>query len=456
MNQYSPLLERQKEYFSTGETRSYAFRKEMLDRLYRALKDNESSILGALGKDLGKSDFEGYATELGIVYEEIRYMKKHLRSFMRKKRAHSPITQFPSRCYRISEPLGSVLIMSPWNYPVQLTLVPLIGAIAGGNTAIVKPSRYSVASSGILARILSDAFDSRYIAAIEGGHEVNSALLELRFDMIFFTGSPNVGRIVMESASKTLTPVVLELGGKSPAIIDGTADIRLAATRLAWGKFLNCGQTCVAPDYVLIKRGLEDEFVKRMKESISRMFTSDPLSSPEFGKIINEKHFRRLMGLLEGETPAIGGKNDPDALRIEPTVLCPSSFDAPAMQEEIFGPILPVIPYDDIRDAMDEIRKREKPLALYIFSSDRKAIRMLSENLSYGGGCINDAVVHLATPTLPFGGVGASGMGQYHGQKSYEAFTHSKSILSKSRLIDLPIRYAPYGKKIKLLRMMMK
>ena len=456
MKIYSETLDRQKAYFRRGETLSYSFRINALRALKNALKAHETEILSALDKDLGKSSFEGYATELGIVYEEIGYLEKHLKKLMKPTRVKTPITQFYSRSYIIHEPMGSVLIMSPWNYPLQLTMVPLAGAIAGGNTAIVKPSRYSGAVSLVIKRIIEETFQPEYIALFEGGHETNTALLDLRWDFIFFTGSPAVGRIVHQAANRYLTPCILELGGKSPVIIEESADIPLTARRLTWGKFLNAGQTCVAPDYVLIKRGYASAFIEAMKKEIVKAFTSDPLNAEDLPKIINEKHFERIRGLISGSEAAHGGRCDVKHLRIEPTILYPVKETDSVMQEEIFGPVLPILAYDSIDDAIDFVRSREKPLALYIFSRSEENIERIHSLCSFGGGCVNDTVVHLSNPRLPFGGVGNSGMGSYHGMRSLETFTHQKSIVREALWIDLPVRYAPFGKKIKLLRMLMR
>ena len=456
MSIYEDTLKKQKEYLRTGETLSIIFRKEMLNKLKSALKAHEDEIIKALGEDLGKSDFEAYATEIGIVYGEIGYLLKHIDRFSRKKRVASPITIFKASSYTITEPMGNVLIMSPWNYPLQLTMVPLAGAIAGGNTAIVKPSRYSKSTSSLMRKIISETFPEKYIAAFEGGHETNQALLDLKYDLIFFTGSPGVGRIVAEKAAETLTPVVLELGGKSPVFVDSTADLKLTARRLAWGKFINAGQTCVGPDYVLADKSIVDELIRQFKRETEKMFTSTPLSSPDLPHIINEKHFNRINRLIDESKVAMGGRSDSNSLKIEPTLLYPANENDKAMQEEIFGPVLPILTYDSIDEAIDFVRKREKPLALYIFSKDKKTIEKIHALCSFGSGCINDAIIQLSNPRLPFGGIGNSGMGSYHGKKSLETFTHRKSIINEALWIDLPVRYAPFKNKIKLLRLLMR
>ncbi len=449
-------LERQKAYFRSGKTLPYKYRISMLRALKEALKRNEENILKALSEDLGKSSFEGYATELGITYEEINYLEKHLKKLMKPTKVHTPITQFRASSYIIHEPMGNTLIMSPWNYPLMLTMVPLAGAIAGGNTVVVKPSRYSGNTSRIMKKLIEETFSDEYIALFEGGHQTNSELLALRWDFIFFTGSPNVGRIVHQAANKYLTPCILELGGKSPVIIDGTENMALTAKRLSWGKFLNAGQTCVAPDYVLIRKGYAESLIKEMENAIGNMFSSDPLTSSDLPKIINEKHFRRISELIAGSTIAFGGNMDESSMKISPTILYPAKESDPAMQEEIFGPVLPIIEYETLEEAIDFIRDREKPLAFYIFSKDRKTIEKALSSLSFGGGCVNDTVVHLTAPELPFGGVGNSGMGSYHGKRSFQAFTHDKSVMDKAAWIDLPVRYAPFKGKLKLLKMLMK
>ena len=456
MDQYSTALERQKEYFRSGRTLPYDERKRNLLKLKTALKSHENEIIGALNADLGKSAFEAYTTEIGIVYEEINYLVKNLRRLMAKRREPSPITVFKATSYTISEPMGNTLILSPWNYPLQLTMVPLAGAIAGGNTAIVKPSRYSAATSALMKRIIGETFDPEYITAFEGGHETNTALLELKYDFVFFTGSPNVGRIVAEKCGSKLTPCTLELGGKSPVIIDGTVDMKLTSRRLAWGKLLNAGQTCVAPDYVLVKEGYQDRLIEELGKRFREMFGNDPISSSEFPKIVNEKHFSRVNGLIAGSAVAIGGKSDSSTMKIEPTVLYPVKETDPVMQEEIFGPVLPIITYRTLDEAIDFIRMREKPLALYIFSKDKASIERVHSLVSFGGGCVNDTVIHLTNPRLPFGGVGNSGMGSYHGDESFRTFTHRKSVMKETILFDLPIRFAPFKDKIKLVRLLMK
>ncbi|MCL2885072.1 MAG: aldehyde dehydrogenase family protein, partial [Oscillospiraceae bacterium] len=367
----------------------------------------------------------------------------------------SPLKQFPSRCWRRPEPYGVVLLMSPWNYPFQLTVAPLVGALAAGNCAVVKPSAYSPATSAIIARMIRECFDEQYVAAVEGGRQENQALLHQKFDYIFFTGSVAVGKTVMAAAAENLTPVTLELGGKSPCLVDETADIKMAAKRIAWGKFLNAGQTCVAPDYVFVHSKVKAALLAELAKCVKMFYGDDPLVCEDYPKMINDKHFDRVMGLTQGEQIHIGGQSDKERLKIAPTVLDNVNFDSPVMGEEIFGPVLPVIAFDDLKEAVNEINRRPKPLALYVFTSNKQNENFVLNNVRFGGGCVNDTVVHLATSHMPFGGVGESGTGGYHGRASFDTFTHYKSILKKSRRIDLPLRYPPYKEGfLKLLKKM--
>ncbi len=439
-------LERQRENFQKGATRSYEFRIEQLKKLPVWIHTHEQQIYDALYADLNKAPFECYATEIGIVLEEVKCAVRRLKSWMRPQRARTPITQFPSRCLRISEPYGVVLIMSPWNYPFQLALAPLVGALAAGNCAVLKPSAYAPHTSAVLAQLVRETYPDWLVSVVEGGREENQELLRQKFDYIFFTGSVNVGRLVMEEAAKNLTPVTLELGGKSPCIVDDTADIRLAARRIVWGKYLNAGQTCVAPDYLLVQDNVKDLLVAAMKKEIRRQFGKDPLQNKDYPKIINEKHFSRVCALMEGTEILAGGGVSAGTLKIAPTILDRVHRESPVMQEEIFGPLLPVLTFNRIEEAAAFVEKGEKPLALYYFTKDRENEKQILSRLSYGGGCVNDVVVHLATPYMPFGGVGKSGMGSYHGKQSFLTFSHSKSIMKKALWLDIPLRYAPYGK----------
>ena len=457
--EYTPetVLAEQRAYFETGATLPLSFRLHALKTLQSVIRQKEKEILEALHADLGKSPAEGYMTEVGMVLEELSFTIRHLKSWMREKRVRTPLTHFPAFSRVRAEPIGAVLIMSPWNYPFQLTLAPLVGAIAAGCTAVVKPSAYAPRTAAVIHDLLAESFEVNYVHTVTGGRRENAALLELAFDHIFFTGGGTVGRLVLESAAKNLTPVTLELGGKSPCIVDATANIDLAAKRICFGKFLNAGQTCVAPDYLLAQESVREELIAAMKGWIKTFFGDTPLACKDYPHIINRKHFSRLAGLLTGQTVLTGGETDPGALRIAPTLLDRPAPGSPVMEEEIFGPILPVLSFRKIEEAEQFIRRRPKPLALYLFSEDKPTQRRILENVSFGGGCVNDTVVHLATPYMGFGGVGASGMGQYHGKKSFDTFTHYKSVLHQSGRVDLPVRYPPYTEKhVKLIRKLMK
>lgn len=451
------VVKRQRTFFASGATKNTEFRKEQLKKLKECIHRYEKEIYDALYRDLNKAPFECYATEIGIVLDEINFMLKHLERWSRPRRVKTPVTQFPSKCFRVSEPYGVVLVMAPWNYPFQLSLAPLAGAVAAGNCVILKPSAYAPYTSAVLSKILRENFSDRFITVIEGGREENAQLLEQRFDYIFFTGGVTVGKLVMEAAAKHLTPVTLELGGKSPCIVDETADIKMTARRLVWGKYLNAGQTCVAPDYVLVQSSVRDDLIKAMKKEIRRQFGKEPLKNNDYPKIINRKHFERLKGLMKDTSILEGGTFSEESLKIAPTILAGVHGESPVMQEEIFGPVLPVLVFDRIEDAVAFVNKREKPLALYLFTKNAHSEKLVLEQISYGGGCINDTVVHLATPYMPFGGVGNSGMGCYHGKESFETFTHKKSIMKKALWLDIPLRYAPYRRlSLKLLKMIQK
>ena len=455
MHDFAEMVHRQRSYFLSQATKPYEFRMEKLRALSDWIDANESAVLDALARDLGKCAFEGYLTEVGMVRQELKDAMRHLARWMRPRRARTAVGQFPGRCRIYSEPYGVALIISPWTYPVQLCLSPLVGAISGGNCAVVKPSAYAPATSAAIAKLIRETFDARYIAAVEGGRAENSALLAQRFDTIFFTGSVAVGKVVMEAAAKHLTPVTLELGGKSPVIVDKTADLKLAARRIAFGKVLNAGQTCVEPDYLLIDTSVKDAFVREYRAALQEFFPDGRMD--EMPVIVSEKHFARVTKLLEGQNACIGGTFDEKTRFVAPTLLDGVSPDSPVMQEEIFGPILPMLTFDRLQEAIDFIRGREKPLALYLFTSDRAAERQVLSSCSFGGGCINDTIIHLATTHMPFGGVGHSGMGSYHGKKSFETFTHARSIVKKATWLDLPLRYHPYSeKKLRMVKKFMK
>ena len=438
------IVVRQRKYFQTGATLPVDMRIAGLRRLYTAVSQNEKEIQDALKKDLGKSGFESYMCETGLVLEEISYMLKHIRSFSREKRRRTPLAQFHSRSYQKPSPYGVALIMSPWNYPFMLTLSPLADALAAGNTAVVKPSAYSPHTSRVILDILSQCFDPRYVAVVTGGRAENTCLLQEHFDYIFFTGSQSVGKEIMRKAAEHLTPITLELGGKSPCIVDKTADLKLAARRIVFGKYLNCGQTCVAPDYVYCHRSIKNRLIKEVQEQIRKQYGSRPLDNPDYGKIINGKHFDRILGLIDKKKVVQGGNSDRKTLRIEPTVLDNVSFSDPVMQEEIFGPLMPVLVFDSLEEVISRVNSRPHPLALYFFTSDKAAAKEITSRCGFGGGCINDTIIHLATTEMGFGGFGESGMGAYHGKTGFDTFTHYKSIVDKKTWLDLPMRYQPY------------
>ena len=449
------LAAQQRIYFNTGATRTAAFRRQALERLRAALLEREEELNAALLADLNKAPAESYFTETGMVLEELRFQLKHFEKWARPRRVITPLAQFPSRGELLPEPYGCVLIMAPWNYPVQLCLTPLAGAIAAGNCAVVKPSAYAPASSAAIARLLGEIFPPEFVAVVEGGRGENRALLEQKFDYIFFTGSPAVGREVMAAGAKNLTPVTLELGGKSPVIVDSTADIPLAARRIAFGKVLNAGQTCVAPDYLLLHRAVKDEFVREYRRALEEFFPGGDFG--QLPRIINDKHFQRASRLLAGQRVLIGGETDAARRLIAPTLLDETEPDAPVMQEEIFAPILPMVCWQERGEVIRFIQSRPRPLALYLFTRDKGMEREIFDRCSFGGGCVNDTIVHLACSGLPFGGVGNSGMGSYHGKQSFDTFTHYRSVLKKANWLDLPMRYHPYsGEKLKWIKRFLK
>lgn len=456
MNDISDALIKMREFFNEGKTLSYSSRISNLDKLKKAINKYENDLLVALHEDLGKSKEEAYISEISLVKSEIKSVEKHLYKFMKKKKVSTPCVLLPAQSYSVNNPLGLVLIMSPWNYPVQLTLSPLVAAIAAGNCVVLKPSRYSSSCSSVINKMIAEFFDDNYITTFEGGSEMNQALLDEKFDFIFFTGSPTVGHIVMEKAAKNLTPFVLELGGKSPVYIDSSANIKLTAQRIAWAKYLNAGQTCVAPDYVLVHKDVYLPFLNAIKHEIVNLYGSDATENEEFPKIINEHHFDRLLKLLQMGTLIQGGKYNKDNLKISPSVLISVNSKSPLMQEEIFGPILPVIQAESFEYAMDYIRNKPQPLASYFFTKDKKQINYYENNLIFGGGCINDCIIHLANSNLPFGGVGESGMGSYHGKKGLETFSHSKSIIKRYFFFDIKLRNPPLKGKMRKFKFLLK
>lgn len=451
------ILQQQNHFFSSGKTIPAEFRLKQLESLKEAMIRHEADLAAALKEDLGKSRMESYMCEIGLTLSELTWMQKHLRSLMRSKRVSTPAAQFAAKSFRSPSPYGTVLIMSPWNYPVLLTLDPLIDAIAAGNTAVVKPSAYAPCTFDVMKTMIEECFPKHYVAVVDGGRAENQALLQQRFDMIFFTGGKTVGREVLRHAAEYLTPVTLELGGKSPCIVDSTAKIRLAAKRIVFGKYLNCGQTCVAPDYILCDKRIRDELITAILAEIEKQFGKEPLKNPNYGKIINEKHFERILGLINGEKLVYGGQSEPESLRIAPTVLNNITWDDAVMGEEIFGPLLPILTFDTLDEALDTVESHPHPLALYFFSEDKAAQKKVLDTCRFGGGCINDTIIHLATSDMPFGGVGESGMGSYHGRVGFETFSHYRSIVDKKTWMDLPIRYQKYtGLKEKMMRIFLK
>ena len=454
-NEIIKLIGDQRAYFAAGNTRPVANRLDALRKLRDGLKAMENEINEALKADLGKSVSESYMCETGMVLSELSYMLKHTRRYARKKRVLSPLAQFASSSYQLPCPYGVTLVMSPWNYPLMLALDPAIDAIAAGNTVVIKPSAYAPKTSEVLEKLISTYLPRELCAVVTGGRAENACLLDCEFDYIFFTGGVTVGKMVMEKAAAHLTPVTLELGGKSPCIIDETADIPLAARRVTWGKFVNAGQTCVAPDYVLCHPSVADEFIMEVERNIRELYGSDPIGNGELCRIVNERHFDRLSNLIAGGEVAIGGDCSREVLKIEPTVLRNVTWEDPVMQEEIFGPIMPVMVWDgDFSDILTQIENRPRPLAAYLFTTSSARKKQFMQQLRFGGGCINDVLCHLATGSLPFGGVGESGMGAYHGRYSFNTFTHEKGVLVKSNRVDIPVRYAPYKGKLRLLRLL--
>ena len=448
------LLDAQRAFFNSRATLSVDFRIKSLRKLYDAVKAHEGDIHAALTADLGKSAYEGFMCESGLALTEISYMIKHTRKLARRKTVRTPLAQFASHSFTQAMPYGNTLVMSPWNYPFLLTIDPLADAIAAGNTVILKPSAYSPATSAIIERIVAECFAPEHVAVVTGGRAENTALLEQKFDFIFFTGSQNVGKEVLRHAAEFLTPAVLELGGKSPCIVDATANLKVAARRIAFGKWLNVGQTCVAPDYLLVDTRVHDELLGLIKEETRRMFGEHPLDNEDYGRIVNAKHFVRVRGLIDPDKVVLGGAAREASLKIEPTILDCVAPDDAVMQEEVFGPILPVLTFESLDEAETFITDRPTPLALYIFSQDRAVQERFVRYVPFGGGCVNDTIMHLATSHMGFGGMGASGMGQYHGRESFDTFSHKKSIVNKVTWLDVPFRYAPYASwKHKFVRM---
>lgn len=454
MNLIEQTFHNSKQYFNTHETKSLKFRKKQLKQLSKSIKNYENELLEVFQKDLGKNKVETYATEIGYTLKSIKLARKELKNWSKTKQVNTPLYMFPTKSYIMKEPYGTVLIIGPFNYPFQLLIEPLIGAIAAGNTVILKPSEYTPNVSEIIEKIITDAFAPEYISIIQGNAETTQSLLQLPFDYIFFTGSEQVGRIVYKAASEHLTPVTLELGGKSPAIIDESANIKVASERISFGKFTNAGQTCVAPDYLLVNRKVKNELISALTKTITEFYGENIQESPDYGRIVNEKHFNRLSELLNIHKPEIsfGGQTDADENYIAPTILDGITINSKIMDDEIFGPLLPIITYDDFNEAIDLIRTKPKPLSLYLFSEDENSSERVLNELSFGGGAINDTLMHLANPNLPFGGVGASGIGKYHGKYTFDTFSHDKSYIFKSTRLESSLLFPPYKGKFKYIK----
>lgn len=451
-------INKQREYFSTGETKDINFRIEKLKKLRDVLKSEEEKIFEALKKDLMKSSFESYVTEVAMVYDEINMHIKNIKKWSKKRSVKTPLVQFPAKSFIKLEPYGVVLIIGPFNYPFMLTMDPLIGAIAAGNTAVIKPSESAPETSKILKEILEKVFDEKYVLHVnpERGKEVVEELLKEKFDYIFFTGSATVGKIVMKAASQYLTPITLELGGKSPCIIDKDCKLELAARRIVWGKLLNSGQTCVAPDYLYVHKDIEEEFIKKLEEEIKNQFGNNPLESEDYSKMVNEREFNRVLSYIDKEKLVFGGNYNRKTFQIEPTILKNVTWNDPVMEREIFGPIFPILSFENLDEVIRLVNSKDKPLALYYFSEDKNKIEKVINSTSSGGVTINDTLIHVSSSYLPFGGVGNSGMGEYHGKYSFDLFSNKKGVMNRKTFLDLKIRYAPFLNKLTIVKKIMK
>ncbi|NPA36642.1 MAG: aldehyde dehydrogenase [Chlorobi bacterium] len=453
MCDYKKIVESQKDFFNSNATKDIKFRKEQLRKFLQVLKANEEKMYDAIYADFRKSSYETYETELAILYAEIKHSVKKVRSWSRPKRVAANLANLPGSSFIMPEPLGTSLVIGAWNYPFLLSMQPVVSAIAAGNTVIMKPSELAMNTSNVMAKMINDNFDSHFFHVIEGGVEETTALLMEPFDKIFYTGNPNVGKIIMRAASEHLTPVTLELGGKSPAIITKGANLKMTATRIVWGKFLNGGQTCVAPDYLLVEKGMKEPLIDAIKKRIKKVHGDDPQQSEAFVRIINPRHFKRLTALLDEKKIIVGGETDEKDLYIAPTLMDNVTWDDDVMQEEIFGPILPVLEYENIEDAIAQIKERPKPLALYLFTNSKSIEKKVFREVSFGGGALNDTIMHLANPNLPFGGVGNSGMGNYHGKFGFDTFSHKKAILKKATWFEPWVKYPPFTEgKLKILK----
>lgn len=450
------LVQSQRDYFNQGETKNIKFRTNALKKLKANILSMQSEICEALKTDLGKSATESYMSEVGMVIAELNHTIKHLKRWAKPSRVHTPLSNFKAKSYNSYEPYGVVLVISPWNYPFLLSIDPLVGAVCAGNCVVLKPSKETPNVLAVMQKLISNTFNPKHVSVV-CGENINSIIMKPKYDYVFFTGGKKVGKTIATKAMESLTPVSLELGGKSPCIVTKNANLKLAARRIAFGKFLNVGQTCIAPDYILVDRSIKSQFIQFLKTEIANMYTSDVLSNPNYGKIVNKKQFEGLVNLIDDSKLIYGGKYDETHLKIEPTLLDNVLITDKVMQDEIFGPILPIIEFNQLSDAVDIIRNYDKPLALYLFTNNKAEQNYILNNVSFGGGCINDTIMHIANTSLAFGGVGASGMGKYHGKFSFTTFSNTRSIVKKSNMIDLPMRYQPYTKtKDKLIRMFMK
>ncbi len=456
MTDYSEIYKKQRAFFRTNKTKEIDFRIQALENLKLAIQKNEKQLIDSLKADLNKSEFDAYSTEIGFTLKEISFILSNLRSWAKPEKVKTPITHIGSTSYIYSEPYGVALIIAPWNYPFQLSISPLIGAISAGNCAIIKPSEFTPKTSEVVAQLIKDTFPEEFVTVALGGIETSQALLKEKSDYIFFTGSVPVGKIIMEAASKHLTPITLELGGKSPGIIHKDANLKLAAKRVAWGKFTNAGQTCIAPDYLYLHKDSKDEFLTYFKESIQELYGENSLKNENYTRIVSENHFKRLSSFLSNGETLVGGKVDTEKLLIEPTLLTNITWEDPVMQDEIFGPILPILEYSHISEVIGGIHNHPKPLALYIFSESEKIQQEVLNSVSFGGGCINDTIYHIANPYLPFGGVGPSGTGAYHGKGSFDTFSHKKSVLKQTTAFDIPLRYPNVKNGLKKIKLLLK
>ncbi|MDQ1913365.1 aldehyde dehydrogenase [Paenibacillus sp. GD4] len=452
----SNLINQQRAYFRSGATREVSFRTGQLQKLYDLVKRSEAEVTEALAKDFAKPPFETFVTEVGFLLAEIRHAMKHVQRWAKPRKVSSSMALLGSAGFIVPEPRGVSLIIAPWNYPFQLALAPLVGSIAAGNCAILKPSELTPHTSALIARLCKETFDPEYVAVVEGGVEASTELLEQAFDLIFFTGNTGVGRVVMEAAAKHLTPVVLELGGKSPTLVHNDAKLELAAKRIVWGKFLNAGQTCVAPDYVLVHRSVRDRLVQELSMQIREMYGDVLADGSRYPAIVNDRHFERLTAYLKDGVPVYGGRSVPELRRIEPTLLTEVDWSSRVMQDEIFGPILPILEYDDLEEAIAQVVEQPKPLALYLFTESTEVQEKVIQRISFGGGCINDTIMHLSSPYLPFGGVGPSGTGAYHGKFSFDAFSHAKGVLKQTTRFDISIRYGRTERAMSLLKRLLR